>query len=179
MSLALPEIGKTNATEDPRTLAILQALQLQSKVIATEESRTNTAFGTLATPDEITEVVVPTNGLLLINYSALVKSSVAAAGRVAIFIGANQLKKVGAGVPVLQEGLTVGTNFVSIETTTVGLSSSEGTSYVTTGEAGLSAGFCVVRRLAAGTYAISIQYKATSGSITAKERSLQAAVLGF
>jgi hypothetical protein len=31
---------------------------------------------------------------------------------------------------------------------------------------------------AAGTYNISVQYKATSGSITAKERKLWVAVLG-
>src|ERR1041385_3335738 len=36
----------------------------EPKIIATEQTRENVAFGTLTTPDEITGVVLPTNGLI-------------------------------------------------------------------------------------------------------------------
>lgn len=40
-------------------------------------------------------------------------------------------------------------------------------------------GICFVRGLAAGTYAVSVQFKASSGSVTAKERLLRARVLTY
>lgn len=154
------------------------------KIIAAEESRTNTSYGTLTTPDEITNVVVPTNGLLAIGYVALVKESVSTAGRVAIFLGANQLKKVGGTTPIAQEVELFGTGtFQTLATQADGLDRGEGTSFVTTGQVlahnrgtGLG-GLCYVF-VAAGTYNVSIQYKATSGSVTAKERKLWVGVLG-
>jgi len=154
------------------------------KIIATEESRTNTAFGTLATADEITNVVLPTNGLMAIGYVALVKESVSTAGRAAIFLGANQLKKVGGTTPVVQEAELFGTGtFQTLATQADGLDRGEGTSFVTTGQVlahnrgtGLG-GLCYVFA-ASGTYNVSIQYKATSGSVTAKERKLWVGVLG-
>src|SRR4051812_48257416 len=61
-------------------------------IIATEESRSNTSYGTLTTPDQVSNVVVPVNGLLFVAFTALWKESVLKAGRAAIFIGANQLQ---------------------------------------------------------------------------------------
>src|SRR5690349_10367695 len=82
------------------------------KVIATEESRESTSFGTLTTADEIKSVVLPENGLLVVGYSAIVKSSVSAAGRAAIFVGSNQLKTgTGSGPPSAEQAATVGTGF--------------------------------------------------------------------
>lgn len=153
------------------------------KVIATEQSRESTSFGTLTTADEIKEVVLPENGLLVIGYAALAKCSVSAAGRAAIFIGSNQLKIAGATVPVVQETELFGTGFQTISSVARGLDRGEGTSYVTTGQAVYAAktehtgGMCFVHA-AAGTYNISVQYRATSGSVTAKERKLWVANLG-
>lgn len=153
------------------------------KVIATEESRTNTAYGTLTTADEITGVVLPENGLIVIGFAALVKSSVSGAGRIALFIGGNQLKTVGTTAPEVQEVTTSEAVFSTVLSTGVGLQQTiKGNSFVTTGQSigsgTNSGGFCPVFA-AAGTYAISVQYKATSGSVTAKERKLWVAVLGF
>lgn len=147
------------------------------KVIATEETRSNTAFGFLTTEDKIESVVVPTNGLVLIGYSALFKSSSANAGRAAIFLGSNQLK-VALGTQEAQASEV----FKALNTYPGGLvKTSEQSSFVTTGEAlgfETSGGFCVVHRLAAGTYTIGVQFKATSGSVTAKERALSVGVFG-
>lgn len=147
------------------------------KVIATEESRTNTSFGTLTTADEIKSVVLAENGLILISYTAIIKSSVSGAGGVAIFIGSNQLKSPGiVAAPEVQEASTTGTSSTMFISRGGGLVNLEaGTSYVTTGmtlgAAGTSSGLCPVFA-AAGTYDISVKYKATSGSVTAKERKL-------
>ena len=40
-------------------------------------------------------------------------------------------------------------------------------------------GECIIRNLAAGTYDFSVQFKATAGSVTVKERALTVAVEGF
>jgi hypothetical protein len=166
----------------------IQGASYGAKVIATEESRTNTAFGTLATPDEITGIVVPENGLLVVGFMGAIKSSVNSAGSAAIFIGANQLKYVPEKVtkPEVQEVPTASTSFRNIGTspsglvgnTTIGLGW-EGdvtTGQVIGGGTG-GGGMTWVGKLAAGTYAISVKYKATSGSVTAKERALWAFVV--
>jgi hypothetical protein len=45
--------------------------------------------------------------------------------------------------------------------------------------AGGVGGLCVIEGLPAGTYTISIQYKATSGSVTAKNRRLKVRTESF
>jgi hypothetical protein len=71
--------------------------QSKATIIATEESRTNAAYGTLTTPDKVEGIVLPTKGLICVAFQALWESSVAEAGRAAIFIGANQYKARVAG----------------------------------------------------------------------------------
>lgn len=61
-------------------------------IIATEESRTNTSYGLLATPDRVQSVVLPTDGLLRVTFSALWKEASLGAARAAIFVGGSQLK---------------------------------------------------------------------------------------
>ncbi len=150
------------------------------KVIPAEETRTNTAYGKLTTPDEIQGVVVPTGSLVVVGYSALWKSSLGGTnGRAAIFIGTNQLKyNLGT-----QEAYAT-TVFSRLATQPGGLgtiSSETPPPFNSTGEAlgneGIG-GFCFIQRLEAGTYTISIQYRAVSSSVTARERILWVGVLG-
>jgi len=154
------------------------------KATATEETRTNAAFGTLTTADEIKEIVVPENGQLLVGFSANVKSSVSAAGRVAIFVGSNQLKSISSSSGfVVQEASTSGTSFNLVSSATVGLISSSGgeafpTTGVVLGEDDALAGWVTIHRLPAATYTISVRYKSSTGSVTAKERLTMAAVWG-
>lgn len=155
-------------------------------IVDTEEARTNTAYGLMPTPDRVQGIVVPTNGLLDINFLALWKNSVASTGRAAIFIGANQLKVLGSnGAPVVQEvngpSGTVYNWLASRDAVTpVGLTSTDGTvtdaSSTTTG-AGLYGSLRVF--VAAGTYDVSVQFKSASGSVTVKERKLWVRARGF
>lgn len=176
--------------------------------IATEQSRTNTAYGTLTTPDQITDVVVPTDGLIVVGYQALWKESVDAAAKAAIFIGSNQLKiaypqtnqtqaahlewaaadKYGL-LTTSPSGL-VGVHGISLSAypapeTTGQLLGASGDpaviiAYSEIGTARTSVTVGSGRAeifAAASTYTISVQFKASSGSVTAKERKMWCAVL--
>lgn len=159
-------------------------------IIATEESRTNTAYGKLTTPDQASSIVLPTDGLLGIAYQAMWKESVSGASKAAIFIGANQLKVASASAPVVQEAGNSGVVnvYAPLGTAVFGLGSgaASGAGYtgdVTTGQiisGGLAVGSGVVYlAAAAGTYDVSVQFKSTSGSVTAKERKLWVWTMGF
>src|SRR4051812_26149246 len=62
---------------DPAQIEGAKILDGGSSIIATEESRTNVAYGKLPTPDQVSGVVLPPNGLIVVVYQALWKSSVA------------------------------------------------------------------------------------------------------
>lgn len=154
-------------------------------IIAEEQTRESTSYGTLSTPDEVKSVVLPTNGLILLGYSAVVKASKASAGAVSIFLGANQLKRqtVGSTAPEVQD-LEVSTNAIHIGSSVAGMASGSGIwtgPDVTTGQVlsvqGTSGGLTTIFA-AAGTYNVSVQFKASSGTISAKERKLWVSVIG-
>lgn len=204
-TLEIPVVGEPVSTGDPKFIAGLKAYnesldtsnKLEAKSlsagalgrwytpvsIATTQERENVAFGTLTTADEVKSVVLPENGIIMVAYKAIAKSSVAGAGKAAIFLGANQLKTTGSTIPVVQEMSTSGTSEGVMGTTGFGLANQAvGTSFVTTGETLATggneiSGFTPIRA-AAGTYNISVQFKATSGKITVKERTLWVGVIG-
>lgn len=154
-------------------------------IIATEQERESTSFGTLTTKDEVTNVVLPTNGLIVVYYLAVVKSSVSASGRAAIFLNENQLKTVNSGSWVGQETPTIGTAFATFSAGDAGLSAvGENPEAQPTTGAGFGVGSATSRGAgcaifaAAGTYNISVRFKALSGKITAKERRLYVGVIG-
>jgi hypothetical protein len=148
------------------------------KVIATEESRTNAAFGTLTTADEITGIVVPENGLMQIRFALVMKSSVANAGSFGLFIDGNQALTasgilVGREVPVTGTGFHLFASSVRGESF-VERSPSEQTALPATGLAFGAVEFAA----AAGTHTVSLRYKASEGTVTAKERKLWVGVHG-
>jgi hypothetical protein len=164
---------KVNATAHPITY-------YEPKVIATEQSTSSTSFTTLATADEITGVVVPENGLVDITYSALVKSSVAEAGVVSLFIGSTQLIVPIANTSgqLFVQAITRETAFGRVYTSSsleAQIGFNKISNVLTTGRV---IGGVQVAELAAGTYAISAKYKAESGSVTAKNRILRVEVHG-
>lgn len=199
MTVNLPKTNQTGKAEwadvednDVALKAAIETLQTEvaavagitwytPKAIATEESRTNTAFGTLTTADEIKSVVVPENGLMLIGYTARAKATGSATGRLALFLGANQLKATSLSKQEVSTSITPET-LLRFTTSGGGLVSSDDGADGSTGQivgsttAG-DGGFVVVSA-AAASYDISVQFKATSGSVTAKERKLWVAVFG-
>lgn len=158
-------------------------------IISAEETRSTTSYGTLTTPDRVSGIVLPANGLIFVHYHAMAKNaSGGTTGQYAIFLGANQLKtkgSSGATVPGVQEGNINGsatTFYGLIGTNGVGVQNgaqtgADYTGDVTTGQivAGLSniSGGPVAIFAAAGTYDITIQFKAAaSNTISVKNRNL-------
>lgn len=181
-------------------------------IIATTESRTNTAYGTLTTPDQVASIVMPTDGLIYVVYQATWQASVAGAAKAAIFVGANQLK-VASGAGLVTQAAVEGSGSTGVDRPLAsfpfGLIGSQGAAYAgdaTTGQVcgvapfysagyygalyelgsqqfdasssagaaptGAGAGGPCVLFAAAGTYTISVQFKSSSGSVTAKNRKL-------
>jgi hypothetical protein len=190
---------------------------VQKSIIATPESRTNVAYGLLATPDHVPNVVLPTDGRIAIVYRALWEESVAGAARAAIFVGTDQLKVplAGSAAPVTQAAATdasFAATFVHLITTPAGLVSGRAAASIETDAATpqavalvavptgpplvmelgasviapvggptdtqIAGGACIIEA-PAGTYDVSVQFKASSGSVTAKSRRLWVSVLGF
>lgn len=158
-------------------------------IIATSESRTNTAYGTLTTPDQVAGVVVPANALLAVYYHATWEQSASTAARAAIFLGSNQLKIASAAGPAVQEASIGGTTSPDVVMGSFGgglISMTAGfyTGDVTTGQvvgglwATQSPGFAMIFA-AAGTYTVSVQFKASAGSVTVKNRKLFVSTVAF
>lgn len=162
-------------------------------IIVTEQSRENSAYGTMPTPDEVT-VVLPENGLIAVAYQATWKESVEGAGRAAIFLGPNQIVFSDGALLIQQQAFVeTGTvnSFRSLSSHSMGLKGPRtGSGYpgdATTGQVvgaissnvggtaetqGYSGGGPCYIFAAAGTYKVSVQFNATSGKVTAKNRKL-------
>lgn len=158
-----------------------------SFVLATAETHTTGAsYGKLPTADQIS-VVVPDGRALLVQYSALWKNSVDNAGRAAIFIGTDQLKIAqNDAVPLAYDtdgpGGAAGLGYAWITSWHDGLYGGSGggasdASTVSTPLAPNLQGAPTLIELPSGTYDVSIQFKATSGTVTVKERKLRAWVV--
>ena len=185
-------------------------------IIAASESRSSSTYGTLTTPDQVSNVVLPTDGLIFVSYQATWLSSATGSARASVFVGSTQLKVAGgAAAPHTQAAVldnsyasdefalgtfsggllsaNAGTPNVDVTTgqvvgvNTFGTSSPKveinGSTYQATGVGAGSpwwhcGGPCVIFA-AAGTYTVSVQFKASSGSVTAKNRKLWVWTMGF
>jgi hypothetical protein len=170
---------------------ILQVAGYRGKsIISTSETRTNAAYGTLTTPDQVAGIVLPADGLLMVAYSAVAKCSVANAARWAIFLNGVQLKHSDGSstAPVVQEAdvnaLANGAaTFALLGTGPRGAvdgaqSPADYTADVTTGQVAAAGGNAmsggpVAIKAAAGTYTVDIRFKSTSGIVTVKNRELR------
>lgn len=93
----------------------------------------------LTTADQVSNLVLPTDGLIAILYQATWQESVAGAARAAIFLGANQLSiRSAAGAPITQAAATASTSTTAVDlhlgTSNLGIGSmyGQGTSAVGT-----------------------------------------------
>lgn len=154
------------------------------------ETTTSTTYTTLTTPDQIANIVVPSDGLIKIAYRALFKLTGATnAGAVAIFVGSNQVKFPAANaVPAVQEQslAAAADNYSYLATRPTGDgwgnvdSGTSDSSLVTTGTAGDFNPLMI--EVAAGTYTVSIQWHVNAtagGTLSVKERKLWVWTLGF
>lgn len=168
-------------------------------IIATSQSRTNTAYGTLTTPDQVTGIVMPTDGVIVVLFNAVWQQATTGADvRAGIFLNGTQLVRgvQNAVANAVQEADLGGTGARDTILTTyplglvsAGNSAGSYSGVATTGQSfGLApdttdtsttwGGACFIFA-AAGTYTVDIRYKASSGSVTAKDRKLFVWSMGF
>jgi hypothetical protein len=167
--------------------ALKQALSVgpsarAKSVIASSESRSGSSYGLMPTPDRVQNVVLPTDGLIFVAYQATWSETNLGAGKAAIFIGPTQLHiAAGQNNPVQQAVIPSGgpSVFASLATTTQGLLSlgAGGSDYVgdvTTGQVlgGNQGAGSIAVFAAAGTYDVSVQFSANTGSVSVKNRKL-------
>lgn len=241
LNVQVPVLNQPNSTEDPKIITTFNNLsswanglidannmspagaqafganQIGQTVkgavnIGASESRSNTAYGTLTTPDQVTGIMLGTNGLIRVWYQATWQCSVAGAARAAIFLGSNQIKSANDGTfgvanPATQAGAMANTAGSNTNTPLVSASfglagvvqSSAYAGDVATGQvvaltttptqelSGTILQFSGVASVggpcdifaAAGTYTVSVQFKATSGSVTASNRKLWVQAISF
>lgn len=148
-------------------------------------TRANATYGALTNgPDQVANLVVPTDGLIWFLYQAIWQETVAGAARAGVFIDGNQLKYT--PVPtgsVLDANMTGGPNVDCAlgTSSTYGILSGSAdpanaeqtTGFVAGGNSGTngSAGACVIW-VPAGTHTVSVQFKASSGTVTVKNRRM-------
>lgn len=171
-------VGLTNGTTKGRGKCIVSG----------SESRTNTAYGLLTTPDRVQGIYLPSGGLLHIAYHAVWQASTTTPGA-AIFLGSNEIKQRFPAVAAPVVSGTATSNFATnnktvLGTSVGGLKSEWGTAYtgdVATGQilgSGWDSGFVTVFA-DAGTYDVSVQFKVASGSVTVENRKLFVLATGF
>jgi hypothetical protein len=161
--------------------------------IATSQTTSSPTYATLGTPDSVT-ITLPTDGLIVVGYQATWQESVNSAARAALFIGANQVQvAISGGNSVTEASLNQGSGAVDAvlgTDPTRGLvgnwaGSAYAASPATTGQllgaqpTGSNRGGPCYIFAAAGTYAVSVQFKVSSGSVTVKDRHLWAWTVGF
>jgi hypothetical protein len=137
--------------------------------------------------DRVQNIIVPTDGLLVVGFAGLWKVSAASTMGAALFIGANQLKNLNTasgGAPILAEGTNTTAGATSYgfmhsgrQGIGVGSAPATDTTLVNTGmilyepTTSTDGGLCYIS-VAAGTYDVSVKYKISTGTLTVKERRL-------
>jgi hypothetical protein len=148
--------------------------------IATEQTRENTAFGTLTTPDEA-EVTLAKEGLIGVAFQASWKPSVDNAARAALFVDGVQFSLPNAQENEHQETGSQHedtTVFGSLFTTGEGLASRTPGNGFTPAATGQIIGFRelggggVLIPAAAGAHIIAVKFMAVSGLVAVKNRKL-------
>lgn len=189
-------LNSRNLNQDNLPVSMLQQLGLNDSsgqkgrgksIIAQTETRTNAAYGTMPTPDQVAGIVLPVDGLIFIAAEMTWQQSAASAAWAAIFLNSVQLRLASnLASPAVAE-TTIGGNInndTPLTTYTGGVISNTApvayTGDVTTGQVvgGSSGGICTVFA-AAGTYTVSVQFRSTSGNVIAKNRKLWVWTLGF
>jgi hypothetical protein len=166
--------------------------------IAASQSTSSATYTTLTTPDQVTNVVLPTNGLIMVLYQAMWQETIANTARAQLCLGATQVEIASnnggpqIGVTIALIGGTANNN-TPLSTYSGGLKSMpsnahNSTADVTTGQVvggydvtvpATVGGPCYIFA-AAGTYTVSVQFAVVSGgTVTAQQRKLWVQALSF
>lgn len=174
------------------------AVRRGKSIIAGEGQRTNVAYGALDAgvapgPDQVSGIVLPSDGLIAVVYQAFWRPAVVSTTiKAAVFLGANQLKISSSGEPVLAEEASSGGSTLgwgAVGTGALGMAGQAGatgntvshasTGAVASGHENQNKPGVLYIAAAAGTYTVSVQFKATADAVIVKARKLWVWTLGF
>lgn len=166
------DTGFLSLATDVMTKVVNQA----SSVIATSQTRTNTAFGTLTTADTVT-LTVPTTGIVEVFAFADIKESVNDTAEVGLFVDAHEA--FGVQNWHTQTSTAAG-NFLVLYSWQDGLKplgdSLGGSGGVTLSALSSGLGCVPLGRItvavSAGSHTFDLRFKSTSGTVTAQNRTL-------
>ncbi len=218
ISLSVPVAGQPNSTEDPKiptalttigtvingnldavnlSAALAQSANVNQSgqivkgytAVATSQLVGGASYATLATPDQVTGVVLPTGGLLAVWYIAQWTSNGGAGtAKAAIFVGGNQLVAAPAagGAIAVQEVGNSTSNVELLTSAPLGLQGTTGASGSTTPDyttgmaiaVGGGGGPCYIVA-PAGTYTVSVKFKVSAGTSAIAARHLYVQALSF
>jgi hypothetical protein len=173
--------------------------------VATEQSTVSTSFALLTTPDRIQSIVLPAMGLIHVLYQATWRCTTAGEGYAGIFLGNTQLKRASIANASASDQTAVhmgntANKWQPLASFGGGLIGDGGPGAwgvadypgdVTTGmvvgaELGQDAGGDIDQRggaavifAAAGTYDVSVRFRAGVGTVSVKDRKLWVWVRGF
>ena len=141
--------------------------------IAGAQSTASATFTTLTTPDQVTGVVLPANGLIAVAYDAI-WSSTTGTGQAQIYLGGTPVS-----LPNAIMGGSASTNYRLYVNGASGLTGTAVGGYTGLGSGTPTGGFIWIPATA-GTYTVSVQFEATGGgTITASSRHLWVQALSF
>jgi hypothetical protein len=146
-------------------------------IVTASQSRASTTYGVLSTADEISGIVIPgPTSILEVMFSLRYSSTVTNAGAVSLFLGTEQIRAPeNAGfVEALSAGSGVTQRLFSNPGSPSGLTAGAGSG--AEAKNAVVGGWLPVSHIEAGTYAVSLRFRASSGSISADNRVLYARV---
>lgn len=144
------------------------------KVIDTEQTTTSASYTLLTTPDQIPNIVVPTDGLIVVYFRALPKTS-SGTWSAAVHLNGTTAKMADGLAPI--DCGDTNTAYDKVATTNgTDLTTASWSADVTTGQA---VGVPIVFFAAAGVYTVDVRWKTTAGTLSVKNRKLSVRVLDF
>lgn len=161
----------------------IPVVSAKKSITAVEQSRTNSSYGYFGTPDRV-NVKVPTDGLIVVAFQALWIEEIEGAARAAIFVNDEQVASRGVTDATAQEtSLGQADQYSLLNSSPLGLVSEPAASDLTTdvdtgslivGSDGLGiGGVChIMRRTGGGDFDVGVKFKASSGTVWAKDRWL-------
>lgn len=177
------------AQEIEDQLAAGSGLRSRGKaIISAEQGTASSSYTLLGTPDRVENLVLPTDGLIFVNYRALAGGSLS--GKAALFLNDNQVLIPALGQAPGAAEVAIQSNYYGwLQTDTGpvdGLGNRPGLIYsggangtVDGGGTGLNLTGVAVLEANAGTYSVSVRFKTASGNLFAKDRKLRAWTQAF
>lgn len=152
-------------------------------IVAAEQETYSTSYELLGTPDRVSDIVLPTDGLIFVSYRARAMASFANSGAAAIFLDSNQVEVPFINVLVSQAAAINDAEYQWLFSNANGLSytAASGAAPALPATGVILAGGILAIEADAGTYDVSVRVKSDDDGkfVRVKERKLRVWSMGF